>query len=183
MEAILAQRLEQTFREEQPGLLAFIKSRISNTEDAEDILQEVFFQAARAMDVTEPIGNLVGWLYRVARNRIVDWYRKKRHRTVPLGGSDENVSMMELLADSGINIENGYLRSLAADALVECIAELPRLQREVLIMQEIEGRKFREIAELTGTPVNTLIARKRYAVQFLRRRLEEMRDIIEEIDQ
>ena len=90
----MTQRLEQTFREQQKNLLAFIRSRISNTEDAEDILQEVFFQAARAMDVTEPIGNLVGWLYRVARNRIVDWYRKKRHRMVPASGSGENVQPM-----------------------------------------------------------------------------------------
>ncbi len=179
----MTQKLEQTFREEQSSLLAFVKSRISSAEDAEDILQEVFLQAARAYDVTEPIGNLVGWLFRVARNRIVDWYRKKRCRTVPLSGSDEDVSMEELLGDSGINIENDYIRTLAADALAECLEELPRLQREVFIMQEVEGRRFREIAELTGTPVNTLIARKRYAVRFLRRRLREMRDIIEEIDQ
>lgn len=83
----MTQKLEQTFREEQSSLLAFVKSRISSAEDAEDILQEVFLQAARAYDVTEPIGNLVGWLFRVARNRIVDWYRKKRCRTVPLSGS------------------------------------------------------------------------------------------------
>ena len=116
MEAALTQKLEQTFREEQSSLLAFVKSRISSAEDAEDILQEVFLQAARAYDVTEPIENLVGWLFRVARNRIVDWYRKKRCRTVPLSGSDEDVSMEELLGDSGINIENDYIRTLAADA-------------------------------------------------------------------
>jgi RNA polymerase sigma factor (sigma-70 family) len=182
MEATLTQRLEQTYREEQKGLLEFIKSRISNIEDAEDILQEVFYQAARAMDVTEPIGNLVGWLYRAARNRIIDWYRKKRHKTVPLSGSGENASLEELLADSGINTEDDYIRCLAADALVESIEELPSLQREVFIMQEVEGRTFREIAELTDTSINTLIARKRYAVQFLRRRLEEMKDVIDQIN-
>ena len=179
----MTRRLEQTFREEQKSLLAFIRSRISNAEDAEDILQDVFFQTARAMDVTKPIGNLVGWLYRAARNRIVDWYRKKRNSPVPFSGSDDNISMEELLADSGISIENDYIRSIAADALVECLEELPPLQREVFVMQEIEGRRFREIAELTATPVNTLIARKRYAIRFLRLRLEEMKDIIEEIDQ
>ncbi len=178
----MTRRLEQAFREEQKSLLAFIRSRISNIEDAEDILQEVFFQTAHAMDVTKPIGNLVGWLYRVARNRIVDWYRKKRNTTAPFSGSDDNISMEELLADSGISIENDYIRSMAADALVECLEELPPLQREVFIMQEIEGRRFREIAELTATPVNTLIARKRYALRFLRRRLEEIRDMLEEID-
>jgi RNA polymerase sigma factor (sigma-70 family) len=182
MEATLTRRLDQTFRQERNKLLAFIKSRISSIEDAEDILQEVFFQAARATNVTEPIENLAAWLYRAARNRIVDWYRKKRFRTVPLSGSDEDTSLEDLLSDSGINIENDFLRTLAADALVECLGELPKPQREVFIMQEIEGRKFREIAELTATPVNTLIARKRYAVRFLRKRLEEIKNIIEEID-
>jgi len=183
MEATLTERLDQTFRDEQNRLLAFIKSRISSAEDAEDILQDVFFQAARAMDVTEPIGNLAGWLYRAARNRIIDWYRKKRFKTVPLSGFDDNPSIEDLLSDTGINIENDYLRSVAADALLECLEELPRAQREVFIMQEIEGRKFREIAELTGTPVNTLLARKRYAMRSLRKRLEEIKDIIDEIDQ
>ena len=139
----MTRRLEQTFREEQKSLLAFIRSRISNAEDAEDILQETFFQTARAMDVTKPIGNLVGWLYGVARNRNVDWYRKKRNTTVPFSGSDDNTSMEDLLADSGISIENDYIRSIAADAMVECLEELPPLQREVFIMQEIEGSKVK----------------------------------------
>ena len=178
MEAVLSHRLEQTYREQRTGLLRFITSRISNREDAEDILQEVFFQALRSLDVTEPIGNLAGWLYTVARNRIIDWYRRKRPGTVSLTAADERTGFEDLLLDSGLRVEQDVIRTLAVDALIDGIEALPERQREVIVLQAIEGRTFAEIAELTGAPINTLIARKRYALQALRKRLTDLGEIL-----
>jgi len=153
---------------------------MNNKEEAEDLLQDVFFQAVRAASVTDPIENVVGWLYTIARNRIIDLYRRKTI-TVSLQQETEDTSLEELLKDSGIDIEKDLIRTTVMDALIEALEELPNEQRDAFIRQTIEGKTFREISEETGTPLNTLIARKRYAVQFLRKRLHELKDIINEL--
>ena len=175
------QRLEKVYRSERNSLLGFIRSRTGSLEEAEDLLQDVFFQAIRAASVTEPIENIVGWLYTIARNKIIDRYRRKRN-IVSLQQEKEDVTLEELLTDSGINIEKEVFRRAVMDALIEALEELPPEQRDAFIQQAIEGRTFREISESTGTPLNTLIARKRYAVQFLRKRLHDLKEIVDALD-
>ena len=181
MEAVLVQRLEKVYRNERSSLLGFIRSRTGSLEEAEDLLQDVFFQAIRAASVTEPIENIVGWLYTIARNKIIDRYRRKRN-TVSLQQEREELTLEELLTDSGINIEKEVIRRAVMDALIEALEELPPEQRDAFVQQAIEGRTFREISASTGIPLNTLIARKRYAVQFLRKRLHDLKEIIDELD-
>ena len=174
------QRLEKVYRSERTSLLGFIRSRTGDLEEAEDLLQDVFFQAIRAASVTEPIENIAGWLYTIARNKIIDRYRRKR-ATVSLQQEREDLTLEELLADSGIDIEKEMIRRAVMDALIEALEELPPEQRDAFVQQAIEGRTFREISEQSGVPLNTLIARKRYAVQFLRKRLHGLREIIDEL--
>ena len=174
------QRLEKVYRDERSSLLGFIRSRTGSLEEAEDLLQDVFFQAIRAASVTDPIENVVGWLYTIARNKIIDRYRRKKD-TVSLQQEREEVTLEDLLADSGIDIEKEMIRRAVMDALIEALEELPPEQRDAFIQQAIDGRTFREISEQSGVPLNTLIARKRYAVQFLRKRLHELREIVDEL--
>jgi len=174
------QRLEKVYRDERSSLLGFIRSRTGSMEEAEDLLQDVFFQAIRAASVTDPIENVVGWLYTIARNKIIDRYRRKKN-TVSLQQEREEVTLEELLADSGIDIEKEVIRRAVMDALVEALEELPAEQRDAFIQQAIDGRTFREISEQSGVPLNTLIARKRYAVQFLRKRLHDLKEIVDEL--
>ncbi len=174
------QRLEKVYRSERSSLLSFIRSRIGNLEEAEDLLQDVFFQALRAASVTDPIENMVGWLYTIARNKIIDRYRRKKN-TVSLQQEREDVTLEELLADSGIDIEKEVIRSAVMNSLIEALEELPPEQRDTFIQQAIEGRTFREISEQSGVPLNTLIARKRYAVQFLRKRLHDLSELVDEL--
>ena len=174
------QRLEKVYRDERSSLLGFIRSRTGSLEEAEDLLQDVFFQAIRAASVTDPIENVVGWLYRIARNKIIDRYRRKKN-TVSLQQEREEVTLEELLADSGIDIEKEMIRRAVMDALIEALDELPAEQRDAFIQQGIEGKTFREISEQSGVPLNTLIARKRYAVQFLRGRLHDLKEIVDEL--
>jgi RNA polymerase sigma factor (sigma-70 family) len=180
MEAVLVQRLEKVYRSERNSLLGFIRSRTGSLEEAEDLLQDVFFQAIRAASVTDPIENVVGWLYTIARNKIIDRYRRRRN-TVSLQQEREDVTLEELVADSGINIEKEIIRGAVMDSLIEALEELPPEQRDAFIQQAIEGKTFREISEQSGVPLNTLIARKRYAVQFLRKRLSDLREIVDEL--
>jgi RNA polymerase sigma factor (sigma-70 family) len=180
MEAVLVQRLEKVYRSERSSLLGFIRSRTGTLEEAEDLLQDVFFQAIRAASVTDPIENVVGWLYTIARNKIIDRYRRKKN-TVSLQQEREDVTLEDLLADSGIDIEKELIRRAVMDALIEALEELPAEQRDAFVEQAIDGKTFREISEDSGVPLNTLIARKRYAVQFLRKRLHDLKEIADEL--
>ncbi len=161
-------------------LLEFIRRRVSNDADAEDILQDVFAQMVAGEDEGEPIGNLTAWLFTAARNRIIDWYRRRKHAPLPQDPDDlsEPGAVEDLLFDHSQSPEVSLMRSLLWDELMGALEELPEEQRDVFVMNEIEGFKFREIAEMTGVPLNTLLSRKRYAVLGLRRRL---RDLYEEL--
>ena len=169
----------KVYKREKSRLLAFIRSRVSNREDAEDILHDVFSNTLEGVSVTDQIDNILGWLYTAARNRIIDWYRKKRLRTVALEDM-EKYGIEDLIADSGLHPEQSYYKNLIAEALIESVEALPEEQRMVFVLQELEGMTFKEISEMTGESINTLISRKRYAVLYLRKQLQEIKSMLDE---
>ena len=170
--------ITNTIRSISKRLFGFIKQRVASTEDAEDILQEVFYQFAGN---TQPIEQATGWLYKVARNKITDNYRKHK---LPLAddifmnaaSDDENFNWKEMLLPADATPETEYLRSIFWEELKAALDELPAAQRDVFILNEIEGVLFKDIAEQTGESVATLISRKRYAVLHLRNRLAVLKD-------
>ena len=173
MTAGRSKNITSTFKALSSRLLGFIKQRVASTEDAEDILQDVFYQFAGN---PEPIEQVTGWLYKVARNKITDNYRKHK---LPLADDifnnsetgEENFNWKEIMLPADSNPETEYLRNIFWEELQAALDELPAAQREVFIQHEIEGVPFNEIAAQTGEPVATLITRKRYAVLHLRERL------------
>ncbi len=159
-------------------LLGFIKQRVSNNEDAEDILQEVFYQFAGN---AEPIEQVTSWLFRVARNKITDRYRKQQLPLIddlqPATSSDEDsFDWKELVPAASDSPETTYLRNLFWEELQLALDELPAEQRDAFIQNEMEGISFKDISQATGVSVATLISRKRYAVLFLRDRLQELKE-------
>ncbi|MGB2867948.1 MAG: RNA polymerase sigma factor [Bacteroidota bacterium] len=172
--------IERTFREERSRLAEFIRRRVRTEEDAEDILQDVFFQLATSYSVTEPIEKLTSWLFTVARNKIIDWYRKKRPDALPAQAANPGraMSLQDILFDPNDNPDQVYARSLVWTELADALDELPEEQRDVFVMHELQGKSFKEISEITGEGINTLLSRKRYAVLFLRERLQELYDEI-----
>jgi RNA polymerase sigma factor (sigma-70 family) len=165
-----------TFRQR---LLNFIRSRVSRIEDAEDILQEVFYQFTRANNLINPIGNISAWLYRAARNRIIDHYKKKKDEPLPASydeDTDEYIfdEIAEIIYGKETTPETEHLRSLIFEEIQTALADLPKEQREVFEMTELLDYSTKEAAEKTHTPVNTVLSRKHYAVKFLRKRLEEL---------
>ena len=174
------QRISQVVARERSRLLSFIRRRVPDPLDAEDILQDVFYELVEANRLLMPIDHLTGWLFRVARNRIIDLFRKKR----PLLFSDANVSdeddellqFEDLLPSPDSGPEALYARSVLLAAFELAVDELPPEQREVFVAHEIEGLSFKELAARTGVGVNTLLSRKRYAVLHLRERLQGIYD-------
>lgn len=170
--------ITNTIKSISKRLFGFIKQRVASTEDAEDILQEVFYQFAGN---PEPIEQATGWLYKVARNKITDNYRKHK---LPLAddlfssesADEDNFNWKEMLLPSDSTPETEYLRNIFWEELKAALDELPAAQREVFIQNEIEGIPFKDISIQTGEPVATLISRKRYAVLHLRERLQTLKD-------
>ena len=158
-------------------LFGFIRRRVDNDADAEDILQDVFYQF---MGNQSPVEKLTAWLFTVARNKITDRKRKKRPDLLedifPAGDDEEFLSWAELFFAENNNPENEMLRNLFWEELNNALNELPLEQKQVFILNEIEGVSFKNIAEQTGQSINTLISRKRYAVLHLRERLSFLRD-------
>jgi len=174
-------RLSETIALEQARLRQFIRSRVPDVADAEDVLQDVFLELVDAYRLMKPVEQVGAWLFRVARNRIIDLFR--RTRPVLLGNDrlvtteDGDVRQWEdLLPSREAGPEAAYARSVLLEELDSAIEELPEEQRDVFVAHEIEGRSFKEIGEATGVSVNTLLSRKRYAVQRLRRRLQSIYD-------
>jgi RNA polymerase sigma factor (sigma-70 family) len=171
-------RISEVVERERSRLLRFIRRRVPDPLDAEDLLQEVFYELVEANRLLMPIEHVTGWLFRVARNRITDLFRKRR--PVRLGdvagaGEDDDPPWLEeLLPARDAGPEALYVRGELLDELERALAELPREQRAVFVAHELEGRSFRQIAEATGVPLNTLLSRKRYAVLRLRERLQEV---------
>ncbi|BFG71459.1 RNA polymerase sigma factor [Sediminibacterium sp. KACHI17] len=157
-------------------LMGFIRKRVSSEADAEDILQDVFYQF---IGNTTPIEQLTSWLFTVTRNKITDKQRKKKPELLEdlyVSNDDEGFEWSDLFFDDKNNPESEYMRSLFWDALYTALNELPAPQRDAFVLNEIEGIPFKEIAEQTGDTINTLISRKRYAVLHLRERLGSLKN-------
>jgi RNA polymerase sigma factor (sigma-70 family) len=168
------ERIADVVRREQSRLRMFIRRRVPDARDAEDILQDVFQRLVEANRLLMPIDHVTGWLFRVARNRITDLFRKKRPESI--GGDEEMLRIEELLPSPDAGPEAAYWRAALVEELELALDELPDEQRDVFIAHEIEGRSFKEIAEETGANLNTLLSRKRYAVLHLRERLQDLYD-------
>jgi RNA polymerase sigma factor (sigma-70 family) len=170
-------RIAAALKADGARLKNFIRRRVADEADAEDILQEVFFEFVEAYRLMKPIEQAGAWLFRVARNRIIDRFRKRsreRQREEPVNEDGERIALEDLLPSSDAGPEAEYARSVLLAALDDAIDELPEEQREVFIAHEIEGRSFKEMAEETGLSVNTLLSRKHYAVLRLRERLKNV---------
>jgi RNA polymerase sigma factor (sigma-70 family) len=167
--------ISEAIQRDEPRLRNFIRSRVPDRADAEDILQEVFYELIAAYRLIKPVEEVSAWLFRVARNRIIDLFRKKKPESfsssiVEAEDGDE-VALEDLLPSADAGPEAAYARSLLLDALEEALEELPPEQSEVFIAHEWMGVSFQDLARETGVSVNTLLSRKRYAVLHLRRRL------------
>lgn len=170
---------EQTFLKEKDRLLSFIRNRVSSVEEAEDILQDVFYQFVVGFESIESIDRVTSWLFSVARNKIIDRYRRDASRPQRTdlafaAGMDDDapITLQDILPDLGNTPEDSLFRDLIWDTIMVALDELPMEQREIFIQNELEERSFREISELSGVSINTLLSRKRYAILALRKRLQ-----------
>jgi RNA polymerase sigma factor (sigma-70 family) len=173
-------KIAETVRREQSRLLHFIRRRVPDPRDAEDILQDVFYELVEANRLLMPIDHVTGWLFRVARNRIIDLFRKKQPEPLDAAtASDadgESLSLEDLLPSPDAGPDGLYARRVLLEEVELALDELPDEQREVFVAHEIDGRSFKEIAADTGVGINTLLSRKRYAVRHLRERLQAVHD-------
>ena len=174
------QQIYEVVKREQSRLRNFSHRRVPDPRDAEDILQDVFYELVEATRLLMPIEHVTGWLFRVARNRITDLFRKKRPEsssdTTVANEDDELLRLEDLLPSPDAGPEVLYARNVLLDELELAVDELPEEQRDVFVAHELEGRSFKEMAAETGVSVNTLLSRKRYAVLHLRERLQSIYD-------
>lgn len=174
-------QIQEAVRTQRTRLLAFIRRRIPNEAEAEDVLQDVFAELVESYRVLKPVEQAAAWLFRVARNKITDLYRRKKPTSLEdellpasLGDEDSSLMLADILPAPDDAPENRLLRETLMEALTEALAELPAAQRDVFIWHELEEKTFREMEEETGVPLKTLISRKHYAVQHLRKRLQKL---------
>jgi RNA polymerase sigma factor (sigma-70 family) len=174
------QRISEVVKREQSRRRNFIRRRVPDSTDAEDILQDVFYELVEANRLLMPIEHVTGWLFRVARNRIIDLFRQKKPENFSeafvADEDDEPVQFEDLLPSLDAGPEALLVRSLLLDELELALDELPEEQREAFVGHELEGRSFKEMAAATGVSMNTLLSRKRYAVLHLRERLQTIYD-------
>ena len=173
--------IAQTVQQERGRLLNFIQQRIPDREEAEDILQDVFFQFTEAYRKINSVERVTAWLFTVARNKITDRYRKKRPTTfsqqqTATDEEGESIRLEEILPDMSGNPDSELMRSIIWNAIEEALEELPESQREIFVMHEFEDMSFKEISAQKQVPVNTLLSRKRYAILHLRQRLQSLYD-------
>lgn len=173
-------QISATIAREGSRLRNFIRRRVANEADAEDLLQEVFFEVVEAYRLMEPIEQWGAWMFRVARNRIIDLFRKRRLgglESDPAASEEEGkLALEDVLPSPQAGPAEAYARTVLLEELEEALAELPQEQREVFVAHEIEGYTFKEIGAQTGVSVNTLLSRKHCAVMHLRRRLQAIHD-------
>jgi len=175
-------KIKDIFLEERKRLAGFIRNKVANAEDAEDILQDTFYELSDSFSILEPIEKVASWLYKVASNKIIDLYRKKKTESLETinqsvfkdfnedgGGDDEELFLIPYVIQ-----DDNYTRSLIWAEIENALEDLPAEQRDVFVMHELEDKSFKEMAALTGESINTLISRKRYAVLYLRERLQDL---------
>lgn len=174
------QQISETVVRERARLRNFIGKRVPDRADAEDILQDVFSELVEAYRLMKPIEQAGAWLFRVARNRITDRFRKRKPEALSdqrlISPDGEALLLEDLFPSQGSGPEDAYVRAVLFEAIQDALEELPVEQREIFVAHEIEGRSFKELAAETGLPVNTLLSRKHYAVLHLRRRLQDIYD-------
>ena len=175
-----SESIENTFNRERGRLLNFIKSRVRDNDQAEDIMQDVFFQLINAYDTIESLEKQTSWLFTVARNKITDFYRKKKPISLNSVQTEEDpeVWLENIMPDIDSLPDNVYLKKIIWETLESALEELPQKQREVFVAHEFENKSFKQISAETGVTVNTLLTRKRYAILFLR---EQLMDLYEEL--
>ncbi|MGD0756783.1 MAG: sigma-70 family RNA polymerase sigma factor [Bacteroidales bacterium] len=180
-----SEKIGVVYNDERKRLLGYIRRRISDQVEAEDILQDVFYQLTVGFRDIRKIENLTAWLYRVADNRITDLFRKKRPVSISYSENSKNdddgpLSLQEILPSLGSKPEDDELKEMIWETIEETLSELPEEQKNVFVASEFEDMSFKEISERTGTGINTLISRKRYAVLALRERLNELYKLLKE---
>ena len=175
------QRISEAIVREQSRLRNFIRRRVADREDAEDVLQDVFYELVEADRLMKPVEQVTAWLFRVARNRITDLFRRKRRealRSEPAAITEngETLQLEDLLPSPDAGPEAAYAQSVLLEELDAALDELPEEQRDVFVAHELMGYSFKELAAQTGVSVNTLLSRKHYAVVYLRERLQAIHD-------
>jgi RNA polymerase sigma factor (sigma-70 family) len=168
------QLISEALERDQPRLRNFIRKHVTDTSEAEDILQDVFYELLEAYRLMKPIEHVTAWLFRVARNRMVDLFRRKKPSSLsnPASPEEDGATLEDLLPSADDGPEAAYARSLLLDALDDALEEVPEAQREVFIAHELMGQSFKDISAETGLSVNTLLSRKHYAVLHLRQSLQ-----------
>ena len=173
-------QISEVIAEERSRLRSFIRKRVPNEADVEDLLQEVFYELVAANRLLMPIEFVTGWLYRVARNRITDLFRKKRPENFTDAAVEDEEGELLRIEDLLPSLDAGpdaiYIRNLLLDELELALSELPAEQREIFVAHELDGLSFKELSTESGVNVNTLLSRKRYAVLYLRQRLQKIHD-------
>jgi RNA polymerase sigma factor (sigma-70 family) len=174
------QRIAEAISRDEPRLRNFIRRRVADPGDAEDILQDVFYELVEAYRMMKPVEQVTAWLFRVARNRITDLFRKRKReaRSEPTAQAEDGEALRweDLLPSSDAGPEAAHVRSVLLEELDHALDELPEEQREVFIAHEFMGYSFKELAAQSGVGVNTLLSRKHYAVRHLRERLQAIYD-------
>ena len=175
------QRISEAVRRDYPGLRAFIRKRVADQSDAEDILQDVFYELVEAYRMMKPVEQVTAWLFRVARNRITDLFRRRTREAraaepAKFNAEGEELLLDELLPSPDAGPDAAYARGVLVEALDDALEELPAEQRDVFVAHELMGYSFKDLAEQSGVSVNTLLSRKRYAVLHLRERLQSVYD-------
>ncbi len=180
MSDIQNESIRQTIEKERRRLFEFIRKRVPTQEDAEDVLQDVFYELVNTYRLMKPVEQMASWLFTVARNKITDRYRKKKpdslesHFAVRMGEDGDRLDIADFLPSRSNSPETEMMREAISEGILEALDLLPAEQRQVFIMHEIEDKSFQEIAEITGENINTLLSRKRYAVLALRQRLQDL---------
>jgi RNA polymerase sigma factor (sigma-70 family) len=174
-------RLQQAVREQRGKLLSFIRRRIPDEDDAEDVLQDVFYELVQTYRLVKPVEQMAAWLFRVARNKIIDRYRRPKAASLEeaaayhsASDSDEPLLLADILPAPDDSTETAMARETIMEAILDALEVLPAAQREVFVWHEFEGKTFKQMAEETGVPLKTLISRKHYAVQQLRVKLQAL---------
>ena len=175
------QRISEAIEREQSRLRSFIRRRVADQEEAEDVLQDVFYELIQAYRMMKPVEQVTAWLFQVARNRITDLFRRKNRearRSEPVANTEDGETLQweEVLPSPESGPEAAYARRVLLEELDEALEELPATQREVFIAHELLGYSFKEIASQTGVSLNTLLSRKHYAILHLRERLKAIYD-------